>query len=69
MAAFKSVDLIDEYEVYQHLMSYWAEVMQDDAYLISVDGWVAKTYRITETDKKGKEKDKGWSCDLVPKAL
>jgi type I restriction enzyme M protein len=69
LAAFKSVDLIDEYEVYQHLMSYWAEVMQDDAYLISVDGWVAKTYRITETDKKGKEKDKGWSCDLVPKAL
>jgi type I restriction enzyme M protein len=69
LAAFKSVDLIDEYEVYQHLMSYWAEVMQDDAYLISVDGWVAKTYRIIETDKKGKEKDKGWSCDLVPKTL
>ena len=22
-----------------------------------------------ERDKKGKEKDKGWSCDLVPKAL
>jgi type I restriction enzyme M protein len=25
--------------------------------------------RIVEKDKKGKEKDKGWTCDLVPKAL
>jgi type I restriction enzyme M protein len=25
--------------------------------------------RIIEKDKKGKEKDKGWTCDLVPKAL
>jgi type I restriction enzyme M protein len=27
------------------------------------------TYRIIEKDKKGKEKDKGWTCDLVPKSL
>jgi type I restriction enzyme M protein len=43
--------------------------MQDDAYLIAADGWVAKPARLVETDKKGKQKDKGWSCDLVPKAL
>jgi type I restriction enzyme M protein len=43
--------------------------MQDDCYLIAADGWKAETYRIIEKDKKGKEKDKGWSCDLVPKAL
>jgi type I restriction enzyme M protein len=43
--------------------------MQDDCYLIAADGWVAKTYRIQETDKKGKTKDKGWACDLVPKEL
>jgi type I restriction enzyme M protein len=30
---------------------------------------VAKTSRILETDKKGKTKDKGWTCDLVPKPL
>jgi type I restriction enzyme M protein len=41
--------------------------MQDDAYLIAADGWVAKPVRILETDKKGKTKDKGWSCDLLPK--
>ncbi len=61
--------LMDNYAVYQHLMDYWAETMQDDCYLISVDGWKAETYRIIEKDKKGKEKDKGWTCDLVPKEL
>jgi len=61
--------LIDKYNVYQHLMDYWAETMQDDCYLIAADGWKAETYRIIENDKKGKQKDKGWTCDLVPKAL
>ena len=50
-------------------MDYWAETMQDDCYLIAADGWKAETYRIIEKDKKGKEKDKGWACDLVPKPL
>ena len=61
--------LIDPYAVYQHLMDYWAATMQDDCYLIAADGWVAKTSRILETDKKGKTKVKGWTCDLVPKPL
>ncbi|MDA7522705.1 DUF3293 domain-containing protein, partial [Akkermansiaceae bacterium] len=62
--------LIDAYAVYQHLMDYWAETMQDDCYLIAADGWVAKTQRIIEVNKKtGKSKDKGWTCDLVPKPL
>jgi type I restriction enzyme M protein len=43
--------------------------MQDDCYIIAADGWKAETYRIIEKDKKGKEKDKGWTCDLVPKNL
>ena len=66
---YEGKPLIDPYAVYQHLMDYWAEILQDDAYLISADGWKAETYRITETDKKGREKDKGWTCDLVPKPL
>ena len=61
--------LIDTYDVYQHLLDYWAETMQDDCYLIAADGWKAETYRIVEKDKKGKERDKGWTCDLVPKGL
>ncbi len=31
---------IDPYDVYQHLMDYWAATMQDDCYLIAADGWV-----------------------------
>ena len=69
LAHYTGKPLIDKYDVYQHLMDYWAETMQDDCYLIAADGWKAETYRIIEKDKKGKEKDKGWTCDLVPKAL
>ena len=69
LAHYAGKPLIDKYDVYQHLMDYWAATMQDDCYLIAVDGWKAETYRVIETDKKGKEKDKGWACDLIPKPL
>jgi type I restriction enzyme M protein len=69
LAHYLGKPLMDPYAVYQHLLDYWAETMQDDCYLISADGWKAETARIIEKDKKGKEKDKGWICDLVPKAL
>lgn len=69
LASFKTAPLLDAYDLYQHLMDYWTQTMQDDCYILSADGWVAETYRILETDKKGKTKDKGWACDLVPKPL
>ena len=69
LAHYADKPLIDPYDIYQHLMDYWAETMQDDCYLIAADGWKAETSRITETDKKGRQKDKGWTCDLVPEAL
>ncbi|TLU81932.1 MAG: type I restriction-modification system subunit M [Chlorobium sp.] len=61
--------LIDNYHVYQHLMDYWRETMQDDGYLIAADGWRAETSRLLVKNSKGKEVDKGWACDLVPKPL
>ena len=61
--------LVDHYDVYQHLMDYWAETMQDDCYLIDAEGWKAEPYRVLVKDKKGKERDKGWACDLVPKPI
>ncbi|MBM4422407.1 MAG: type I restriction-modification system subunit M [Chloroflexi bacterium] len=64
-----SLSLLNSYDIYQRLMDYWAGTMQDDLYLIAADGWKAETQRIVETDKKGKEKDKGWTCDLIPKPL
>ena len=69
LAHYADKPLIDPYDIYQHLMDYWEETMQDDCYLIAADGWKAETFRVIETDKKGKEKDKGWTCDLVPKPL
>lgn len=69
LAHYTDKPLINHYDVYQHLMDYWAETMQDDCYLIADEGWKAKPYRKIEKDKKGKEKDKGWACDLVPKQL
>jgi type I restriction enzyme M protein len=66
---YEGKPLIDAYDIYQHLLNYWETTMQDDCYLIAADGWKAQTYRVIEKDKKGKEKDKGWTCDLIPKSL
>jgi len=41
LQTFNQVQLIDKYDVYQHLMSYWSDIMQDDVYLIVADGWQA----------------------------
>jgi len=62
--------LIGQYDVYQHLLDYWNETMKDDVYLLIEDGWMATVKRIIEKNKKtGKETDKGWTCDLIPKTL
>jgi type I restriction enzyme M protein len=65
LAHYADKPLIDAYDIYQHLMDYWAETMQDDCYLIAADGWKAET--APQKDNKGKEK--GWICDLIPKEL
>lgn len=56
LATFQKAKLIDPYDVYQHLMDYWAETMQDDAYLLVTEGWKAVL--------DGKP-----SADLIPPAL
>jgi type I restriction enzyme M protein len=56
--------LMDKYDVYQHLMNYWNEVMQDDCYQISVEGWKAELSIIKQTKSATV-----WDCDLVPKSL
>jgi len=40
LVIFKTAPLLDAYDIYQHLMDYWAANMQDDCYLISADGWL-----------------------------
>ncbi|NOR48634.1 MAG: type I restriction-modification system subunit M [Methanosarcinaceae archaeon] len=62
LATFNETNLIDAYDIYQHLMVYWAETMQDDMYLIAFDGWKAELVAV-----EGKKKE--MECDLVPKYL
>jgi len=70
LATYTNKKLLDKYDVFQHIMNYWDEVLQDDCYLIALDGWKAEPYRIVvENSKTGKKTDKGWECDLVPKKL
>lgn len=79
LGVFGDVPLIDKYDVYQHLMSYWETVMQDDVYLIVVDGWLgANKLRLLMKDEKSKkytedhdfELDKRrFKADLIPPQL
>lgn len=69
LESFENAPLLDGYDIYQHLMDYWAESMQDDCYLIGADGWKAVPTRILVTNKKGNQVDKGWVCELIPKHL
>ncbi|MGB3683816.1 MAG: type I restriction-modification system subunit M [Rubrobacteraceae bacterium] len=41
LVRFSDVALVSRYDVYQHLMDYWAATMQDDVYAIAQDGWEA----------------------------
>jgi type I restriction enzyme M protein len=55
LAAFKDAPLLDAYDVYQHLMDYWAATLQDDAYLIAEAGWTAGTLPREIRQVKNKE--------------
>lgn len=78
LVRFIAQPLLDRYDIYQRLMDYWAETMQDDVYLIAADGWLeaAKPRGIVE-DKERKIKEtpdltvrrKKYKMDLVPPSL
>jgi hypothetical protein len=77
---FEKAPLLDAYDVYQHLLDYWAATMQDDVYLLVSDGWrEAAKPRLLVQDKKDKDqkKDKpdftvgkqGFKAELIPPSL
>jgi len=41
LSSFAELPLIDKYDVYQLLMLYWEESMQDDVHALVVDGWTS----------------------------
>ena len=75
---FGQLPLLDPYDVYQRLMDYWDDAMQDDVYLVAADGWIgaAKPRQIVvDSSKKIKEQPdltigrKKYKMDLAPPTL
>ena len=60
-AAQEKLRLVDPYNVYEILMNWWSEAMQDDCYMVSRDGWKVS---LRETKKKSTFED--LECDMLP---
>jgi type I restriction enzyme M protein len=56
----RSAPLLDAYDVYQHLMDYWAETMQDDCYILAADSWVKGAQPREILRIKGKDNKMVW---------
>lgn len=55
LAQYANSELLNKYSVYQILMDYWADVMQDDVYVIMQDGWKAAAQIRELQPVKGKD--------------
>lgn len=78
LSHYHSKPLTDKYAMYQHLMDYWAENMQDDFYELAADGWRAGNdlKRLEKKIKKGEKEIirqvpglEGIEGRLIPPAL
>ena len=78
LSAYAAAPLLDKYDIYQIIMDYWAQSMQDDVYVITQDGWQAgKTLRelVVSKGEKLKEtpdfiiKKAKYKAELIPPAL
>jgi type I restriction enzyme M protein len=82
LARFQEVPLLDAYDVYEQLLSYWHETMHDDVFLVMNDGWIGaskprqpivdKERKLTEAPDlaigSGKNAKK-YKMDLLPPAI
>ncbi len=78
LESYAQTSLISKYDIYQILMDYWAEEMQDDVYVLVQDGWQAgKVLRELVVKKGEKLKETPdlvigrvkYKAELVPPAL
>ncbi|MET3810230.1 type I restriction-modification system subunit M [Arthrobacter sp. UYEF3] len=82
LARFKDTPLLDEYDVYEQLMTFWHSTMHDDVFLIMNEGWLNaarprvaiedKDRKITETPDLVIGSGRGsakYKTDLIPPAL
>jgi len=76
LARYETLPLVDAYDIYQRLMEFWEEVMQDDVYLLVAEGWAAGRILREAYDKetpeftirKGKKTTK-YVGELIPAPL
>lgn len=73
---YEALPLVDAYDIYQRLMEFWEEVMQDDIYLVVGEGWTAGRGLRKAHDKESPEfsirtgrKTTKYVGELVPAAL
>ena len=76
LAQFAPLDLVDKYDVYEALLSYWNETMADDVYAIVDDGYEAgREYadiveeKFNKKTKKTTQKVIGWEGRIIPRAI
>jgi type I restriction enzyme M protein len=82
LTRFRPTSLLDEYDLYEQLMTYWDSVMHDDVFLIMQEGWVdAARPRLAIEDKDRKLSEDPdlvigsgrnaakYKTDLIPPAL
>lgn len=63
LQCYSRTPLLSKYDIYQILMDYWADTMQDDVYVLVQDGWsVGKVLRELVAEKGEKLKE---TPDLV----
>ncbi|HCL5250677.1 TPA: SAM-dependent DNA methyltransferase [Salmonella enterica] len=82
LAQYANSELLNKYSVYQILMDYWADAMQDDVYVIMQDGWKAAAQIRELQPVKGKDGKNVWKeahdfefdkrrykADVLPRSL
>ncbi|HGN2041740.1 TPA: type I restriction-modification system subunit M [Proteus mirabilis] len=78
LQSYSQTPLLSKYDIYQILMDYWSDTMQDDVYVLVQDGWSAgKVLRELEIKKGEKLRetpdlviDKAkYKAELIPPAL
>lgn len=81
LQSYAQTPLLSKYDIYQILMDYWEEVMQDDVYVLVQDGWNGgkQLREIFPTKKDGKNvwkeshdfeiTKKRYRAEVIPRAL
>ncbi|MDT5429908.1 type I restriction-modification system subunit M [Providencia rettgeri] len=78
LQSYSQIPLLSKYDIYQILMDYWSDTMQDDVYVLVQDGWSAgKVLRELEVKKGEKLRETPdlvigktkYKAELIPPAL